>query len=108
MFSSICSRNSGRAGHLFFGCFILLASLFLLWLFGVATQRFSLVDILLVAVMNKIDFVLVKLNGKNYVGWSFHLENCVEGPGLAGYLDGFVLAPSAVKYKAPRLQKPLV
>lgn len=50
--------------------------------------------------MNKIDFVLVKLNGKNYLGWSFHLENCVEGPGLAGYLDGFVLAPSAVKYKA--------
>ena len=30
----------------------------------------------------------IKLDGTNYMSWSFHLKNFVEGKGLLGYLDG--------------------
>lgn len=29
--------------------------------------------------MEKSDTIAVRLNGKNYLGWSFHLKNFVEG-----------------------------
>lgn len=50
--------------------------------------------------IDKNDIIPVKLIGKNYVGWSFHLQNFVQGQGLAGYLDGSVTAPSDEKSKA--------
>lgn len=50
--------------------------------------------------MDKIDVIPVKLNEKNYGGWSFHLQNFVEGHGLDGYLDETVLAPLEEKSKA--------
>ena len=29
-----------------------------------------------------------KLDGTNYMRWSFHLKNSIKGKGLLGYLDG--------------------
>ena len=33
------------------------------------------------------------VNGHNYMSWSFHLKNFVEGQGLFGYLDGTITKP---------------
>lgn len=38
--------------------------------------------------MEKGDIIPIKFNGKNYMSWSFHLRNFVEGKGLIGYLNG--------------------
>lgn len=43
--------------------------------------------------MDKIDIIPVKLDGTNYMSWSFHLKNVVEGQGLLRYLDGSNPAP---------------
>ena len=43
--------------------------------------------------MEKYDVIPVKFNGQNYMAWSFHLKNFVEGQGLFGYLDGTVTKP---------------
>ena len=42
--------------------------------------------------MEKCDVIPVKFNGQNYMAWSFHLKNFVEG-GLFGYLDGSITKP---------------
>ena len=38
--------------------------------------------------MDKMDIIPNELDGKNYISWSFHIKNFVEGKGLLGYLDG--------------------
>ena len=43
--------------------------------------------------MDKYDVIPVKFNGQNYMSWSFHLKNFVEGQGLFGYLDGSITKP---------------
>ncbi|XXG90666.1 hypothetical protein AAC387_Pa12g2380 [Persea americana] len=43
--------------------------------------------------MDKNDTILVKMNGTNYITWSFHLKNFVEGKCMLGYLDGTVPKP---------------
>ena len=45
-----------------------------------------------------MDIIPVKLDGTNYMSWSFHLKNFVEGQGLLGYLDGTNTAPIAVTF----------
>lgn len=47
--------------------------------------------------MDKKDDIPVKLTGKNYKTWSFHLKNYVEGKGMLGYLDGTITKPTAVQ-----------
>lgn len=49
--------------------------------------------------MEKGDIILVKLNGKNYITWSFHLKNFVEGQGMLGDLEGIEIKPTAEKGK---------
>lgn len=49
--------------------------------------------------MEKNDINLVKFNGTNYVGWSFHLQHFVEGQGLAEFLDGRTIEPTEAKAK---------
>ena len=44
--------------------------------------------------MEKYDIIPVKFNGNNYMAWSFHLKNFVEGQGLFSYLDGSVPKPT--------------
>lgn len=39
----------------------------------------------------------VKLNGINYMGWSFHLEHYAKGKGLSRYPDGTVKEPTNEK-----------
>lgn len=41
---------------------------------------------------DKIDFLPVKFDGKNYVLWEFHLHNFVEGKEkeLWGFIDGSI------------------
>ena len=46
--------------------------------------------------MDKIDVIPIKLDGTNYMSWSFHLKSFVEGQGLLGYLDGTNKVPTAV------------
>ncbi|XXG51957.1 hypothetical protein AAC387_Pa03g0404 [Persea americana] len=46
--------------------------------------------------MDKVDVIPVKLNGTNYMNWSFHLKNFVEGKGLLGYLDGTTQKPTTI------------
>lgn len=48
-------------------------------------------------IMDKMDVIPVKLTGKNYMTWSFHLKNYVEGKGMLGYLDGTITKPTAVQ-----------
>ena len=43
--------------------------------------------------MDKYDVIPIKFNGQNYMSWSFHLRNFVEGQGLFGYLDGSITRP---------------
>ena len=43
--------------------------------------------------MDKYDVIPIKFNGQNYMSWSFHLKNFIEGQGLFGYLDGSILKP---------------
>ena len=43
--------------------------------------------------MYKYDVILIKFNGQNYMSWSFHLKNFVEGEGLFCYLDGSIPRP---------------
>lgn len=38
--------------------------------------------------MDKIEVLPIKLDGTNYISWSFHLKNFVEGKGLPEYLGG--------------------
>ena len=38
--------------------------------------------------MEKGDNIPLKFSGKNYMSWSFHIRNFVEGKGLIGYLNG--------------------
>lgn len=38
--------------------------------------------------MDKMEVLPIKLDGTNYMSWSCHLKNFVEGEGLLGYLDG--------------------
>lgn len=45
--------------------------------------------------MDKTDLIPIKLNGKNYLQWSFHLVNFVEGHGLLGILDGTDFMPES-------------
>eukprot|EP00268_Persea_americana_P015300 TRINITY_DN16998_c0_g1_i7.p1 TRINITY_DN16998_c0_g1~~TRINITY_DN16998_c0_g1_i7.p1 ORF type:complete len:163 (+),score=20.30 TRINITY_DN16998_c0_g1_i7:753-1241(+) len=45
--------------------------------------------------MDKIDVISVKFTGTNYLSWSFHLINFVEGQGMLGYLDGTTPKPIA-------------
>lgn len=47
--------------------------------------------------MEKNDIIPICLNGRNYMGWSFHLEHFVKGQGLHGYLDGTTKAPTDEK-----------
>lgn len=49
--------------------------------------------------MDKTDIIPVKLNGKTYSRWSFHLKYYVEGKGLGGYLDGTTIPQSKEKAK---------
>lgn len=44
--------------------------------------------------MDKIEVIPVKLNGKNYMAWSFHLKSFVEGQGMLGYLDETISQPT--------------
>ena len=44
--------------------------------------------------MHKYDVIPVEFNGNNYMAWSFHLKNFVEGQGLFGYLDGSITKPT--------------
>lgn len=44
--------------------------------------------------MDKTDLIPIKLNGKNYLQWSFHLVNFV-GHGLLGILDGTDSTPES-------------
>ena len=41
----------------------------------------------------------IKLNVKNYLQWSFHLVNFVEGRRLLGVLDGTDSMPTILKSK---------
>lgn len=50
--------------------------------------------------MEKGDIIPVKLNGKNYMELSFHLEHSVKGQGLGGYLDGTTPPSSDEKSEA--------
>lgn len=43
---------------------------------------------------DKGDIIPVKLNGKNYMGWSFHLEHFVN---LHEYLNGTTTTPTDEK-----------
>eukprot|EP00268_Persea_americana_P042906 TRINITY_DN42998_c0_g1_i1.p1 TRINITY_DN42998_c0_g1~~TRINITY_DN42998_c0_g1_i1.p1 ORF type:complete len:254 (-),score=43.67 TRINITY_DN42998_c0_g1_i1:1786-2547(-) len=45
--------------------------------------------------MEKGDIIPVRLTGKNYMNWSFHLKNYVEGQGLLGLLDRSDPLPTA-------------
>lgn len=45
----------------------------------------------------KRDMIPIKLNGRNYMGWSFHLKHFVEGQGLSMYQDGTI--PKATEEK---------
>ena len=45
--------------------------------------------------MEKVDIIPIKLDGTNYMSWSFHLKNFVTGQGLIGYLDGTTPAVTA-------------
>lgn len=45
----------------------------------------------LFAIMDKNEIIPIKLNGKNYYGWAFHLKHFVAGKGLPSYLDGTVI-----------------
>lgn len=47
--------------------------------------------------MEKNDIIPVHLDGKNYMGWSFHLKHFVKGQGLRGYLDRTTTEPTNVK-----------
>ena len=44
--------------------------------------------------MEKYDVIPIKFNGHNYMSWSFHLKNFVEGEGLFVYFDGTITKPS--------------
>ena len=48
---------------------------------------------LLPSAMEKYDVIPIKFNEQNYMSWSFHLKNFVEGQGLFGYLDGSITKP---------------
>ena len=39
----------------------------------------------------------------NYLSWSFHLKNFVEGQGMLGYLDGATPKPIAGTTDGPHL-----
>ena len=45
--------------------------------------------------MERYDVIPVKFNGNNYMAWSFHLKNFVEGQGLFGYLNASITKPTA-------------
>lgn len=47
--------------------------------------------------MEKGDMIPTKLNGRNYMGWSFHLKHFVEGQGLFMYRDWTI--PKATEEK---------
>lgn len=49
--------------------------------------------------MDKTDVIPIKLNVKNYLQWSSHLVNFVEGHGLLGILDGTDSMPTISKSK---------
>lgn len=40
--------------------------------------------------MDNNEIIPVKLDGKNYSGWSLHLKHWVTGKCLGGYLDGTI------------------
>lgn len=42
---------------------------------------------MLLAIMDNNEIILVKLNGKDYSGWSLHLKQLVTGKCLGGYLE---------------------
>ena len=44
--------------------------------------------------MDKYDVIPVKFNGNNYMAWSSHPKNFVEGQGPFGYLDGSITKPT--------------
>eukprot|EP00268_Persea_americana_P015702 TRINITY_DN17361_c0_g1_i4.p1 TRINITY_DN17361_c0_g1~~TRINITY_DN17361_c0_g1_i4.p1 ORF type:complete len:108 (+),score=9.42 TRINITY_DN17361_c0_g1_i4:958-1281(+) len=46
--------------------------------------------------MERYDVIPVKFNGNNYMAWSFHLKNFVEGQGLFGYLDESITKPTTI------------
>lgn len=54
-------------------------------------------------MMDKIDVIPIKLNGKKYMTWSFRLKNFVEGEGMLGYLDGTQLKPTVDDDSASRV-----
>lgn len=49
--------------------------------------------------MDKTDVIPIKLIGKNYVVWPFHLKHFVQGQGLSEYLDGTTTEPKYGKDK---------
>ena len=47
--------------------------------------------------MGKMEIVLIKMTGKNYVGWSFHVTHYGQGKGLAGFMDSSSNEPTEEK-----------
>lgn len=54
--------------------------------------------------MDKGDIIPIKFNGENYMSWSLHLKNFVEGNGLLGYLDGTIPHPTITGGSSRRLK----
>ena len=48
---------------------------------------------------DKFDVLFVRLNGKNYSTWAFHLEIFVKGKELWGHVDGTDPAPNKTTHK---------
>ena len=56
--------------------------------------------LLYLEIMDKYDVIPIKFNGNNFMAWSFHLKNFVEGQGLFGYLDGSIIKPTTASTTA--------
>lgn len=42
---------------------------------------------------DKLDGIPIKLDGKNYSEWEFHMRNFIEGHDLGGFIDGTEVQP---------------
>lgn len=97
MLSSIYFCNSGtpRAIFAYTSLYLITAAPF--WFLIIKFHFKILFCASSLVIMDKMDAIPVKLTGKNYKTWSFHLKNYVEGKGMLGYLDGTITKPTAVQ-----------